>query len=74
MFIKESCQQCVPCRDGSKLLTKALHDHLHKNIPLSTNVGLKQIADAIELTSICAHGKVMGTLFKNIQGFLSEKK
>eukprot|EP00825_Cyclidium_porcatum_P027798 TRINITY_DN29_c0_g2_i21.p1 TRINITY_DN29_c0_g2~~TRINITY_DN29_c0_g2_i21.p1 ORF type:complete len:896 (-),score=189.11 TRINITY_DN29_c0_g2_i21:400-3087(-) len=63
-FLKdESCQQCVPCREGSKILAQAVHDHVNKLQHMSKNDYIDLIGETVEATSICGHGQGLGKLF-----------
>ena len=59
----ESCKQCVPCRDGSKLFYRAFHE-LKCNGKTKYNMNyLKTAAESAGCSSICAHGKALPSLF-----------
>jgi len=60
---EESCKQCVPCRDGSRLLYHAFHD-LRKGSNKYSAKSLNTAAESAGCTSICAHGKALPNLFK----------
>jgi iron-only hydrogenase group A len=62
---EESCKQCAPCREGSKVLYDTYLKL--KEGKCSCNLdSLLQVADTAENTSICAHGKALGALYKKI--------
>jgi len=64
---EESCTQCVPCRDGSKRMNVFLQDLMKGKKPGKDSFDcMKLVAEAAELTAICAHGKALGSLYKNI--------
>lgn len=70
-FLKEeSCQQCVPCRDGSKILVKAIHDHVHGEKHLKNNNFIDIVGETIEATSLCGHGQGLGKLFGYVSKYL----
>lgn len=64
---EESCKQCVPCRDGSTIMKCSIKDILKGKCPTKDkDQCYKLIADAAEATSICAHGKALGSLYRAI--------
>jgi len=62
-MVDESCKQCVPCRDGSKLLKDNLRAILLKQKAKVSKETMKRVAEAAAWTSICAHGKALGNLY-----------
>ncbi len=70
---EESCRQCVPCREGSKVLRNAVHDVvLHGNKgKKATDEMLRRVAEATVSTSICAHGRALGPLFDAAYSYVS---
>ena len=68
---EESCKQCVPCRDGSKILLKSFKDYRSKSSYPDEKL-MNISADSISETSICAHGKAIGPLYKEAMKFLKE--
>jgi len=59
---EESCKQCVPCRDGSKLFYAAFKDLQNGKKRYNMNY-LKTAAESAGCSSICAHGKALPNLF-----------
>jgi len=62
-MVNESCKQCVPCRDGSKVLRDAIKLAIEKKDQKVSRATIKKVAEAAAVTSICAHGKALGPLF-----------
>ena len=70
----ESCKQCVPCRDGSRLfhrIFKELKDTGRTSYNLHT---LDIAAESTAKSSICAHGKAVGTLFQSARDYVMARK
>jgi NADP-reducing hydrogenase subunit HndD len=65
----ESCLQCVPCRDGSRIFYDSVNE-LNSGIKKPDDKGLNDAADAVEHTSICAHGNGVGKLYKSYLSYL----
>ena len=65
---EESCKQCVPCRDGGRIFMEAF-DLMKSGKPLPNERALQAVCNACGQTSICAHGKASGTLFKDILAY-----
>ena len=71
---EESCKQCVPCRDGSKLLWEAFHQlRCEGDTKLNINA-LKTAAESAGRTSICGHGKALEHLFNCALDYVKSKK
>lgn len=69
---EESCKQCVPCRDGSKLLAEVYHNLRHNSQTLSEEA-IRRASEAIGATSICAHGKGIYPLYTEAHNYLKKK-
>ncbi len=59
---EESCKQCVPCRDGSRLFERAFRELATGKSKYNMNY-LKTAAESAGCSSICAHGKALPYLF-----------
>lgn len=66
---EESCKQCVPCRDGSKLFHESFHNLRH-NLKSMNEKSLLAAAESTGATSICAHGKALNPLFKEAYDYV----
>lgn len=66
---EESCKQCVPCRDGSKLFYEAFHN-LRNDSGVFNEKPFLKAAESTGATSICAHGKAINPLFKAACGYV----
>ena len=70
----ESCKQCVPCRDGSKLFHR-VYKELKETGRTKQNMHVLNIAsESVAMSSICAHGKAVGTLFKSACDYVKSRK
>ena len=70
----ESCKQCVPCRDGSKILYNSFKELRIKRATNYNLEALNSIAESASKSSICAHGKSLNTLFRSACDFLKSQK
>ena len=70
----ESCKQCVPCRDGSKILYNAFHELRHTGETRYSMDYLKLAAESASRSSICAHGKSLDTLFTAACDYVKKRK
>ena len=70
----ESCKQCVPCRDGSKMLYRAFKEIKEKGETKYNMRAIKSAAESASVTSICAHGKALDALFKEACDYVYHKK
>ncbi len=56
-FRNESCGKCVPCRTGTAYLVQLLDTVLEKGAEADTLEPVADVAEAMELTSICGLGQ-----------------
>eukprot|EP00827_Trimyema_finlayi_P001079 TRINITY_DN135_c0_g1_i2.p1 TRINITY_DN135_c0_g1~~TRINITY_DN135_c0_g1_i2.p1 ORF type:complete len:1240 (-),score=527.54 TRINITY_DN135_c0_g1_i2:126-3845(-) len=70
-MVEESCKQCVPCREGSKILYEAVSNHIKGKKKLQDQPNLMKVASATQ-TSICWHGKGLDKLYKDAFKYLTK--
>ena len=56
-FRNESCGKCVPCRTGTEHLVRLLDTILEGDAPPDALEPVADVAEAMELTSICGLGQ-----------------
>ncbi len=70
---QESCKQCVPCRDGSRIFLQAFQEMRCGKTKFSEKA-LKIAAESAGSTSICAHGKALPSLVNAAYAYIKTNR
>lgn len=71
---EESCKQCVPCRDGTKIFHRAFTSMKDNGDTKYNMNALRTAAESASKSSICAHGKALDALFNAACDYMKQRK